>query len=323
MATIHPSFISIVVPIFNEEGGIVHFHESLVGALKKIEDIHYEIIYSNDGSSDQTVSLLHQIANHDNTVRIVSLSRNFGKEYALTAGIGQSRGEAIITLDGDGQHPVLIIADFIQKWRGGAQVVVGIRKNTTHRFGFKSVRSKLFYALFNGITGEKLLSGSTDFRLIDREVQKAFLQLGESDRITRGLIDWLGFDRTIIYFDVLSREYGSANYNTRELTRLAVNSFVSLSPVPLFIFGYTGVGITLLSGMLGIAVIVEQVLLGDPLGWRFTGTAMLGVLILFLVGILLTSQGIVSLYISHIHNQSKRRPLYVINHKNSLDINKK
>ena len=323
MATIHPSFISIVVPIFNEEGGIVHFHESLVGALKKIENIHYEIIYSNDGSSDQTVSLLHQIATRDNTVRIVSLSRNFGKEYALTAGISQARGDALITIDGDGQHPVSTIADLVQKWRDGAQVVIGVRKNTSQRFGFKALRSKIFYGLFNGITGEHLLSTATDFRLIDREVQQAFLQLGESDRITRGLIDWLGFDRTFIYFDELSRGYGSASYTTRQLTRLAVNSFVSLSPVPLYIFGYTGVIITSLSGILGTAVFIEQVLLRDPMNWKFTGTAMLGILILFLVGILLTSQGIVSLYISHIHNQSKRRPLYVINHKNSLDINKK
>jgi glycosyltransferase involved in cell wall biosynthesis len=323
MAISHPILLSVVVPVFNEEGGIVHFHESLVSELKKIEDARYEIIYANDGSTDQTASVLHQIAGHDKTVRIISLSRNFGKEYALTAGISQARGDAIITIDGDGQHPVSLVADFVQKWRDGAQVVVGVRKNTIRRFGFKTLRSKVFYKLFNRISGENLLSGSTDFRLIDSEVQQAFLQLGESDRITRGLIDWLGFDRTIIYFDVLSRDYGTASYNTRQLTRLAVNSFVSLSPVPLYIFGYTGVAITALSGILGIAVFIEQVLLRDPLGWKFTGTAMLGVLILFLVGILLTSQGIVSLYISHIHNQSKRRPLFVINHKNSLDVDKK
>lgn len=323
MVTTHPILLSVVVPVFNEEGGVVHFHESLVNILKKIEETRYEIIYCDDGSTDQTASILHQIAEHDRSVRIVSLSRNFGKEYALTAGISQARGDAIITIDGDGQHPVSIIADFVQQWRDGAQVVVGVRKNNAHRFGFKTFRSALFYKLFNGITGERLLSGSTDFRLIDREVQQAFLQLGESDRITRGLIDWLGFDRKIIYFSVQARQYGNASYNTRQLARLAVNSFVSLSPVPLYIFGYTGIAITLLSGILGISVIIEQLLLGDPLGWKFTGTAMLGVLILFLVGILLTSQGIVSLYISHIHSQSKRRPLFVINYKNSLDIDKK
>lgn len=322
MASSHIPLISVVVPVFNEESGIIHFHESIIGALEKIEDTRFEIIYSDDGSTDQTARILHQIAKRDSSMRIVSLSRNFGKEYALTAGISQARGDAVITIDGDGQHPVTMIADFVQKWHEGAQVVVGVRKSATHRFGFKTFRSKVFYALFNSITGEQLLSGSTDFRLIDREVQQAFLQLGESDRITRGLIDWLGFSRTIIYFDVLPRDYGNANYNTRQLAHLAVNSFVSLSPVPLYIFGYTGIIITALSGILGITVLIEQVLLHDPLIWRFTGTAMLSILVLFLVGIILTSQGIVSLYISHIHSQSKRRPLFVINHKNSRDINK-
>jgi dolichol-phosphate mannosyltransferase len=308
--------------VFNEEAGIVHFHESLVAALGKIKGVTYEIIYTDDGSTDETTPIVHDISRSDKTVRVISLSRNFGKEYALTAGISQARGDAIITIDGDGQHPVSLIAEFVKEWQSGAQVVVGVRKGTAGRPGFTTLRSKLFYKAFNSVTGEKLLPGSTDFRLIDREVQQAFLKLGETDRITRGLIDWLGFDRTIIYFDVLNRGFGRASYNSRQLVRLAVNSFVSLSPVPLYIFGYTGVAITSLSGLLGLVVIIEQVLLGDPLSWKFTGTAMLGILILFLVGILLTSQGIVSLYISHIHNQSKRRPLFVINHKNSVDVDK-
>ncbi|HEY8886539.1 MAG TPA: glycosyltransferase family 2 protein [Candidatus Microsaccharimonas sp.] len=320
MTISHPILLSIIVPVFNEEDGIVHFHESLTTALKQIDGIQYEIIYTDDGSTDQTSDIIRDIAGLDKTVRVLSLSRNFGKEYALTAGISQARGDAIITIDGDGQHPVSSIAAFVQEWQNGAQVVVGVRKSTRHRAGFKSLGSRLFYKLFNSITGEKLLPGSTDFRLIDREVQQAFLKLGETDRITRGLIDWLGFDRKIIYFDVLDRNFGKASYNSHQLVRLAVNSFVSLSPVPLYIFGYTGVAITALSGLLGLAVIVEQVLLHDPLSWKFTGTAMLGILILFLVGILLTSQGIVSLYISHIHNQSKRRPLFVINHKKSVDV---
>jgi len=320
MAASHPKTLSIVVPVFNEEDGIIHFHESLTSALNALDNVTYEIIYTDDGSTDETPVIIKDIAHNHENVRVVSLSRNFGKEYALTAGISQARGDAILTIDGDGQHPVSLISDFVNAWRSGVQVVVGVRNKRSHRFGFKSLRSKMFYKAFNGITGENLLPGSTDFRLIDREVQQAFLKLGESDRITRGLIDWLGFDRKIIYFDVLSRGFGSASYKTSQLVRLAVNSFVSLSPVPLYIFGYTGVAITTLSGLLGLAVIIEQVLLRDPLGWKFTGTAMLGILILFLVGILLTSQGIVSLYISRIHTQSKGRPLYIINRKKSVDV---
>ena len=315
--------LSVITPVFNEDDGIVHFHESLVKALKEIDSIQYEIIYVNDGSTDTSLELLQKVATETSTVRLVSLSRNFGKEYALTAGISQAKGDALITIDSDGQHPVSLISSFVKKWQNGAQVVVGVRKNNTRRFGFKSLRSKLFYKAFNTITGENLIPGSTDFRLIDREVQQAFLTLNETGRITRGLIDWLGFDRTIVYFDVLNRGFGSANYSSRQLMKLAVDSFVSLSAVPLYIFGYTGVVIALLSGILGLTVLVEQLLLGDPLGWDFTGTAMLGILILFLVGILLTSQGVVSLYISHIHNQSKHRPLFIVNYKDSMNINEK
>lgn len=312
--------ISVIIPVYNEESVIRPFHTSLIASLNSITDITYEIIYCDDGSTDTTAEIIRTLQTANPTIRLVALSRNFGKEYALTAGISQARGDAIITIDGDGQHPVSFIAEFVKEWHRGAQVVVGVRKGNASRPGFTTLRSKLFYKAFNGITGEKLLPGSTDFRLIDREVQQAFLKLGETDRITRGLIDWLGFDRTIIYFDVLNRDFGRASYNSRQLIKLAVNSFVSLSPVPLYIFGYAGVAITSLSGLLGLAVIIEQVFLRDPLSWKFTGTAMLGILILFLVGILLTSQGIVSLYISHIHSQSKRRPLFVINRKKSVDV---
>lgn len=323
MATSSPALLSVVVPLFNEAAGIIHFHDSLVASLENLNDMTYEIIYCDDGSTDQTAVMIHHIATHNKAVRIISLSRNFGKEYNLTAGISRARGDAIITIDGDGQHPVSAIAAFVKQWRDGVQVVVGVRKNSLGHSGFKTLRSKVFYTLFNRLTGESLLPGSTDFRLIDREVQQAFLQLGETDRITRGLIDWLGFDRSLVPFEVRDRDFGSASYNNRQLVRLAVNSFVSLSPVPLYVFGYTGVAITALSGILGLTVIIEQLLLRDPLGWKFTGSAMLGILILFLVGILLTAQGVVSLYISHIHNQTKQRPLFLINHKNSIGIDKK
>ena len=313
--------ISIIVPVFNESAGLASFHVSLVASLKSIDNIDYEIIYCDDGSRDDTSEIIQELHSNNNNVRLITLSRNFGKEYALTAGINQAKGDAIVIVDGDGQHPVELIGRFVSAWRDGAQVVIGVRKDSRHRV--KSWRSKLFYKLFNGITGETLLAGSTDFRLIDAEVQRAFIGLTETDRITRGLIDWLGFRREIIEFKANDRQFGTASYTTKQLVRLAVNSFVSLSPVPLYIFGFVGVIITIFSSLLGGSILIEQMLLRDPLGWRFTGTAMLSILVLFLVGIILISQGILSLYISHIHNQSKNRPLYVINHKHSIGINKK
>jgi dolichol-phosphate mannosyltransferase len=317
------SFISVVVPIFNEEAAIKLFHASLVAALEQIPDITYEIIYCNDGSTDTTADLIQKLQKSHPRIRLVSFSRNFGKEYALTAGIRQAKGDAVLMMDGDGQHPVSLIGDFITAWRSGSQVVIGLRNKSENRSATNRLASKLFYALFNMQAGQKLVPGSTDFRLIDREVQNAFLQLEESERITRGLIDWLGFKRSYIHFDAYKREHGDASYTTRQLIRLAVNSFVSLSPIPLYFFGYAGVCIAGMSGLLGITVLIEQVAMRDPLGWRFTGTAMLGILILFLVGIILMSQGILSLYVSRIHTQAKRRPLYIIDKSRSHDIDER
>ena len=312
--------ISFVVPVYNESAGLHTFHSALLKAIQQAVDGDYEIIYCDDGSTDDTAALVRQWHAHNPQVKLVSLSRNFGKENALSAGIAIATGDAVITLDGDSQHPVELIPKFIEAWEDGAQVVVGVRSGQSHESWFKHLGSRLFYKIFNRLTQQKLLPGSTDFRLIDKAVQQAFLDLKETDRITRGLIDWLGFERKFIHFTAPARQLGSPGYNRRQLMRLAANSFVSLTPTPLYIFGYLGVFITSGALVLGTSVLVEQLLLADPWHWEFTGTAMLGILILFLVGILLMSQGILSLYISHMHSQSKQRPLYVIDYDGSAGI---
>lgn len=314
--------ISIVVPIHNEESGLLKFHKSLINVLEQVVENDYEIIYCDDGSTDNTAKLVSEWNHNDPNIKLISFSRNFGKENALTAGIAASNSKAIITIDGDGQHPVELIPKFIETWRTGTQVVIGLRTGNSGASWMKNTGSQLFHKIFNIITGQKLIMGTTDFRLIDASVQEAFLNLKETDRITRGLIDWLGFKRSYIKFNAKHRESGSPSYGFNKLIGLAVNSVASLTPKPLYMFGYLGVFITLMSLLLGISVFIEQLLLGDPLGWKFTGTAMLGILLLFMTGIILMSQGILSLYISHIHNQSKGRPLYVIDYKKSVGIDK-
>jgi hypothetical protein len=166
---------------------------------------------------------------------------------------------------------------------------------------------------------------SSDYRLIDRSVQQEFIRLQEPDRMTRGLIDWLGFERAYIEYPASARVNGSgtAGYSIAALTKLAANSFVSLSPTPLYLSGYIGILITVGSLLLGAFIIIEQLILGDPWQLKFTGTAMLSTLVLFLVGILLISQGIMALYISHIHSQSKNRPLYIIDQAGSRGLTTK
>jgi len=312
--------LSVVVPLYNEAAGLPGFHESLLSVVRAATKGSYEIIYCDDGSDDGTADIIKRLHADDPEVKLVRLSRNFGKESVLTAGIAAASGEAVLTIDGDGQHPVGRIPDFIKAWRQGAQVVVGVRVNYAGDGFLNSLGSWLFYRLFNLFTGHKLLPGSTDFRLIDKSVAKAFLSLKEGDRITRGLIDWLGFKREIISFQAGRRQAGSAAYSRGQLIQLAANSFVSFSPKPLYLFGYLGMAITFFSLLLGTTVIIEQLVLGDPWQWDFTGTAMLGILTLFLVGIILLSQGILSLYISHIHSQAKGRPLYVIDYSQSVGL---
>lgn len=313
--------ISVVVPLYNEAINLPELHQHLVDELAKINQ-PFEVVYVDDGSTDSSNAIVHELTQTDKHVRLVTLSRNFGKESALAAGISQTKGDAVITLDSDGQHPVGLIPEFIAQWHKGAQVVIGLSEDKQGEGSFKRIGSKLFYKLFNKMSDQPLIPGSTDFRLIDAEVREAFLSMEESDRITRGLIDWLGFKRAYIGFVTNERKQGTPTYNRRKLISLAANSFVSLTSTPMFLFGYLGIFIAATSFLLGTAIIVEQLMLKDPLIWNFTGTAMLGVLIIFLVGIVLMSQGILSLYVSHIHTQSKKRPLYVINHAQSAGVKK-
>lgn len=311
--------LSVVVPLFNEAAGLSAFHSALIETLGRGK-YAYEVIYCDDGSSDDTGPTLQELAKDNSQIRILSLSRNFGKENALAAGIAAARGKAIVMIDGDGQHPVNLIPEFFEAWKTGAKVVVGVRTANAREGAVKRQGSNLFYNTFNKLSHTDLIPGSSDFRLIDRSVQQAFLRLPETDRITRGLIDWLGFERTYIQFSAKPRLEGSAGYSHRKLVTLAANSFVSLTSVPLYLFGYLGMFITTAALILGLSVGIEQILLGDPWQWKFTGTAMLSIFLMFLIGLVLLSQGVLALYISHINNQSKRRPLYIIDYDKSVGI---
>lgn len=311
--------ISIVSPVYNEVEGIGWFHDSLSKVLTKLLAYRFEIIYVNDGSTDNSYAALQELKPSKNaSIKLVDLSRNFGKEAALSAGVQEAKGDAIIILDSDGQHPVEIIPDFIKKWSDGAEVVVGIRKSNKNEGLVKRQGSKLFYKMFNNITSVSLIPSSTDFRLIDRVVADEFLKLSERNRMTRSLIDWLGFDRTYIYFDANERQFGAATYTFKKLLELAINTFVSLSAIPLFIAGYIGLIFIIFSLFAGIFIVVEQFLLSDPLNLNVSGSALLGLLTIFLVGIILSSQGLLGVYISRLVSESQKRPLFIIRRKNNV-----
>jgi dolichol-phosphate mannosyltransferase len=229
-------------------------------------------------------------------------------------------GDAGIIMDADGQHTPKLIGDFIEKWKAGTQVVIGVRSSNQDEGFVKKWGSKAFYQLFNSTSGVEIVPRSTDFRLIDRVVLQEFKNFSERNRITRGLIDWLGFKRDFIYFDSPARLAGEASYKTSQLFKLAINSFVSLSLKPLVYLGMLGLFISLAALFVGLFIIIEQLLLGDPLALNFTGTAMLGIFISFLVGLIIIAQGVVAIYMSHIHTQSQARPLFVIDHSTSRGL---
>lgn len=311
--------ISIVVPTYNEKEGIRSFlDESLIPVLEKIGK--YELIIVNDGSTDGTLKVLQEIAESRENVRIISLSRNFGKEAALSAGMYYAEGEAVITIDADGQQPPEKIPEFIEKWKRGAEIVTGVRSHYTKHGFIQKMGSKLFYRLLRMMGNKTTVPGSTDFRLIDMVVLDEFNKLSEHNRITRGLIDWLGFKQEYIEYVYGARNAGKPSYSLRKLFRLAIDSFVSMSTTPLVIFGYIGVFITIGSFILGVFCIVNQYLLGDPLGLYWNGATQLAIFITFLIGLLMISQSITALYISHIHAETQGRPLFIVDKRESRNI---
>lgn len=315
--------ISFVIPVYNEEKGFSQFYEKmLLPELKKL-NYDYELILVNDGSTDKSLQIIQKISEKDNHVKVLCFSRNFGKEVALTAGIREAAGDAILTMDADGQQPPKLIHEFIKKWEEGGEIIIGVRGRYEKHGLIAKIGSKMFYKILGMMGVKDTVPGSTDFRIIDRCVADEYNRLTEHGRITRGLMDWMGFKKVYIDYVYGNRLAGKPSYNFKKLFQLAIDSFVSLSSAPLIIFGWIGAFITIASLILGIFVIIEEFIMGDPIQLKWTGTTCLSIFITFLIGLVLISQSIIALYISHIHAEAQGRPLYIIDHKNSRNLNER
>lgn len=313
--------VSVVVPVYNEADGIEKFFALLSKEIMVLSSGYtFEFVFVNDGSRDSSYEKLSALARGRKDFKLVNLSRNFGKEIATSAGIAYATGDATIVMDADGQHPPKLISKFLNEWETGWQVVVGIRSKEEKTSFIKKWSSLLFYKLFNTGSSVKLVPRATDFCLIDKVVRIEFTKLEEQNRITRGLIDWLGFKKTYIEFSAPERIAGTATYSMGKLIKLATDSFISLSKGPLYFSAYAGLVLTPLSFVAGAFVFVEQIVMNDPLGLNFTGSAMLGVLIVFLVGVLLLSQGLLGIYITQLHTQALNRPLFIVDPSTSVGI---
>ncbi len=314
------SLISIIIPARNEEKNIPLICDKIIKVWDILKHKYaYEIIFVNDGSTDASSAVLEKLGTENKNVKYIEFSRNFGKELALSAGIFYARGDAAIIIDADLQHPPELIPDFIEKWEKGAEIVIGIRNKNKGEGLIKKFGSILFYKIMNSIGETEILPQETDYRLLDKKVIVEFNRFTEKNRITRGLIDWLGFKKDYIYFNAHERINGKAQYNNMKLFRLALASFVSQSLFPLKFAGYLGIFITFFSGLFGLFIFIERYILNDPWGMSFSGPAILAVIILFLIGIVLSCLGLIALYIASIHTEMINRPIFVIRKKGNLE----
>lgn len=300
--------VSVVVPVYGEALNL----PLLLDALDRIavDRYRWEYVFVNDGSPDNSLDVLHQLAAVNPRVRIVDLSRNFGKEAALSAGLARAAGDAVICMDADLQHPPSLVPVFLEQWERGAEVVVTIREDTHEPSIIRRAGSALFYWLLTRMSEVEVVGKSTDYRLLDRRVVNAFLQLADRDRLVRGLVDWLGFRRVSVPFTAPARVHGSSSFSYRRLTALFFNGIMTHSSAPLRWVGVLGVLITVAATLLLAFVFVHGYV--DPIHGVYTPQAKLIIGITILQGVVLTAVGVVSVYVARIYAEVVRRPLYVI-----------
>ena len=269
-----------------------------------------QLILVDDGSRDDTPKKLRVLCEQDARVRAVHLSRNFGKEIALTAGLDHADGDAVIFLDADLQHPPALIPEFVARWRDGAEVVIGVRGATEKKSFMRSLGSRLYHTLMKRLGEVETVPGETDFRLLDRRVCEAVRRVGEHQRLFRGVVNWVGFDKTFIPFDAPPRHSGEPTYTFGKLWNLALDSFVGHSQAPLRFVFHLGILALILSTLGLVWMTCAELLFGTY--WHYTPLAKAVVFNTALVAVLQISVGIVGLYVSKIYREVLGRPLYVV-----------
>lgn len=312
------SLLSVIVPVYNEESGLMAFHERLSTVLNSL-DCEVEVIYVNDGSSDNSKAGLCAIRERDGRVSVVDLSRNFGKEIALTAGLDHSAGDAVVMIDSDMQHPPELIRSFLESWRDGYDVVYGVRKSRLDESVLKRNFSRFFYKIMTKLGPVALPENAGDFRLLSRRAANALIQLREQHRFMKGLYAWIGFSQKAIPFEVEPRLIGITKWGFSALWTLSVEAITSFTIAPLKLSTYLGLLTAIGASLYGLYIIINTLLFGSPT----PGFPTLMVVILMLGGIQLITLGVIGEYLGRVFNESKNRPLYFVKeylrHENDSD----
>lgn len=300
--------LSVVVPAFNEEDVLEAFHERLLRVLAEV-NMRYEVVYVNDGSTDSTMSVMRRLREESRVVGIVDLSRNFGKEIALTAGLDVAEGDAVIVIDADLQDPPELIPSLIERWHEGFDVVYAKRTRRLGESLLKRVTAHVFYRFMQSIGQVKIPEDTGDYRLLSKRAVSALKQLRERHRFMKGLFSWIGYRQTSIPYERDPRFAGETKWNYWRLWNLALEGITSFTTAPLRMSTYLGVFTAAGAFLYGTYMIIKTLLFGNPVA----GYPSLIVVMLFLGGVQLMAIGVMGEYVGRIFNESKLRPLYLVN----------
>lgn len=294
--------ISIVIPVFNEEEGI----KLNINTIAKNIPEDYEIILVDDGSKDSTWEKIKELSDENNKIVGVRFSRNFGKESALMAGLAHAKGDAVITMDSDLEHPPEYIPELINKWKEGYKVVEARKTKRGKESIFYKLSAGIFYKVLKKLTGLEM-KNSSDYKLLDREVVNKICEFKEGQLFFRGIVDWVGFDKCIININVKNREIGKTKFTLKSLAKLAINAITSFSSSLLYITSFLGAIFFIAAVILGIQTIVNKVM-----GKALEGFTTIILLQLIIGSLIMFCLGIIGIYVGKIYEESKRRPQYIV-----------
>lgn len=301
--------VTLIVPVYNEEASIQPFIEKLSSAISGFgQAVRFEILFVNDGSSDATEHLILSVAARRGDVSLINLSRNFGKEAALFAGLCHADGEAVIPLDVDLQDPPEVIIDMVARWRAGAKVVNACRTRRDRDSWVKRLTATAFYRVFNALAEYPIPRDVGDFRLFDREVVQVICQLGERSRFNKALFSWVGFDAVEVSYDRPARATGESHWSFWELWKLGLDGIFASSTVPLRIWTYIGTMLAFASLIYSGVILAKTLMFGVDV----PGYASTLILILFFGGMNMFALGIIGEYVGRIYKEVRQRPIYII-----------
>ena len=306
----HKKLVSVIVPVHFEEKVLETFYERVVATFEHVaQQLDFELVFVNDGSSDRSLDIVLALRERDPRVKVIHLSRNFGHQIAVTAGIDHARGDAVVLIDSDLQDPPEVILEMLQKWREGYKVVYGIRAQRRGESRFKLLTAQWFYRALDALSEVKIPLDTGDFRLMDRVVVEGLREMREESRYLRGMVSWLGFPQCGVAYTRDPRFAGETRYPLFKMMRLAMNGLTSFSESPLVVSAWIGALVTLI-GAFSLAYIVVGKLLHPEM--LESGWASLMATVIFFGGVQLLSLGVLGQYLGRVYREVKRRPLYVV-----------